>query len=173
MRILQWVAISFSRGSFWPRDQTHTSCIGRRILYRWATGKPCKRLCFCSVHKLCLTLWHSVDCSMPGSHVLHYLPEFAQIHIHWVGDAILLLHSLTPPPPPFAFSLTPNQGIFQWVSFCIRWPKYWSFQSFHISVLNIQGWFTLGLTSLILLLSKGLSRDFSNTTIQKHQFFGA
>ena len=44
-----------------------------------------------------------------------------------------------------------------------------------LSVLpvTIQGWFTLGLTSLILLLSKGFSRVFSNTTIQKHQFFGA
>ena len=36
-RILEWVAILFSRGSFWPRDQTRVSCIGRRILYCWAT----------------------------------------------------------------------------------------------------------------------------------------
>ena len=36
-RILEWVAIPFSRGSSWPRDQTHVSCIGRRILYYWAT----------------------------------------------------------------------------------------------------------------------------------------
>ena len=36
-RILEWVAISFSRGSSWPRDQTHVSCIGRQILYHWAT----------------------------------------------------------------------------------------------------------------------------------------
>ena len=36
-RILEWVAIFFSRGSFWPRDQTHVSCIGRQILYHWAT----------------------------------------------------------------------------------------------------------------------------------------
>ena len=47
--------------------------------------------------------------------------------------------------------------------------------SFLASVLpvNIQGWFPLGLTGLISLLSKGLSRVFSNTTCQKHQFFGA
>ena len=49
----------------------------------------------------------------------------------------------------------------------IRWPKYWSF-SFSIS----QDWFPLGLTGLILQ-SKGLSRVFSNTTAQKHQFFRA
>ena len=46
----------------------------------------------------------------------------------------------------------------------IRWPKYWSF--------NIQDWFPLRLTGLISLQSKGLSRVFSNTTVQKHQFFG-
>ena len=55
----------------------------------------------------------------------------------------------------------------------IRWPKYWSF-SFSISTpMNIQGWFSLGLTGLISLQSKGLSRVFSNTTVQKHQFFSA
>ena len=50
----------------------------------------------------------------------------------------------------------------------IRWPKYWNFS---ISPSNIQGWFLLGLTSLISLLSKGLTRAISSTTIQKHQFF--
>ena len=42
----------------------------------------------CSVAKSCLILCDPMDCSMPGSSVLHYLPEFAQIHVHWVGDAI-------------------------------------------------------------------------------------
>ena len=57
---------------------------------------------------------------------------------------------------------------------CIRWPKYWSF-SFSTSHLNenIQGWFPLGLTGLISLQSKGLSRVFSSTTFQRHQFSGA
>ena len=50
----------------------------------------------------------------------------------------------------------------------IRWPKYWRFSNSPSNV-NIQGWFPLGLTDLISLLSKGLSREFSNTTIQKHQ----
>ena len=55
----------------------------------------------------------------------------------------------------------------------IRWPKYWSF-SFSISPsMNIQDWFPLGLTGLISLHSKELSRVFSNTTVQKHRFFGA
>ena len=54
----------------------------------------------------------------------------------------------------------------------IRWPKYWSF-SFSSSPSNeYQGWFPLGLTGLISLLSKGLSRVFSSATVRKHQFFG-
>ena len=51
----------------------------------------------------------------------------------------------------------------------IRWPNYWSF-SFSISPSNIQGWFPFRLTGLMSLLSLGLSRVFSNTTVQKHQF---
>ena len=53
---------------------------------------------------------------------------------------------------------------------CIRWPKYSSSAS--VLPVNIQDWFPLGLTGLISLQSKGLSRVFSNTTAQKHQFFG-
>ena len=53
----------------------------------------------------------------------------------------------------------------------IRWPKYWSF-SFNISPVNTQDWSPLGWTGWISLQSKGLSRVFSNITIQKHQFFG-
>ena len=52
------------------------------------------------------------------------------------------------------------------LALCIRWPKYWNF-SFSISPsMNIQGWFPLGLTGLISLLSKGLSNIFSSTTIR-------
>ena len=54
----------------------------------------------------------------------------------------------------------------------IRWPKYLSFSFSMVLPMNIQGWFPLGLTGLISLQSKGLSRVFSNTTVPKHQFFG-
>ena len=53
----------------------------------------------------------------------------------------------------------------------IRWPKCWSFTSASVLPMNIQGWYPLGLTVLISLLSQGLSWVFSNTTVQKHQFF--
>ena len=123
------------------------------------------------VTKSCPALCDTMDCSMPGIPVLHYLPEFAQIHVHWVSDAIRLSHPLSPSSPP-AISL-PISGSF---------PMSWLFASVSqrigasalASVLpvNIQGWCPLGLTGLISLESKKLSRVFSST-IEKHQFFDA
>ena len=56
-----------------------------------------------------------IDHSTPGSSVFQCLPEFAQIHVHWVSDAIQPSHSLSPPSPP-ALNLSQHQGLFQWVS---------------------------------------------------------
>ena len=66
--------------------------------------------CCCSVTKSCTTLCDPMDYSMPGFPVLHYLPEFAQIHGHGVGDAISPSHSLLP-SSPFAFHLPQHQGL--------------------------------------------------------------
>ena len=55
----------------------------------------------------------------------------------------------------------------------IRWEKCWSFSFSITPPMNIQDWFPLGLTALISLQFKGLLKVFSNTTVQKHQFFGA
>ena len=60
--ILEWVAISYSRGSLWPSDQTHVSCTGRKLLYHCTT-------CEVKVIQSCLTLCDSMDCSPPGSSV--------------------------------------------------------------------------------------------------------
>ena len=49
---------------------------------------PLYRHCCCLVAQLCLTLCNPMDCTMPGFPVLPYLPEFAQTHVHWVGDAL-------------------------------------------------------------------------------------
>ena len=51
--------------------------------YDWSITSSC-----CSVAKSCLILWDPMDCSTPGSPVLHSFPELVQIHVHWVGDAI-------------------------------------------------------------------------------------
>ena len=69
--------------------------------------------CCCSVTQLCLTLSYSMDCSMLGFPVLPYLPEFVQIHVRWVDDAVQQSHLLLPPSP--AFNLSHHQGLFQWV----------------------------------------------------------
>ena len=71
--------------------------------------------CYFSVAKLCPTLCDPMDCIMPGFPVLHYLSEFAQIHVHWVSDAIQLSHPLSS-PYPLAFNLSQYQSLFQRVS---------------------------------------------------------
>ena len=54
----------------------------------------------CSVAQLCLTHDNPMDCRTPGFPVLHCLPEIAQTHVHWVGDAIQPSHPLSSPSPP-------------------------------------------------------------------------
>ena len=115
-----------------------------------------------------------MDCSMPGLPVHHQLPELAQTHVPWVGDAIQSSHPLSSPSPP-TFNLSQHQGLFEWVSFFFMSGGQSTGVSVSASVLpkNIQDSFPLGLTGLISLKLKGLSRVFSNTTVQKHQFFSA
>ena len=69
---------------------------------------------FSSVDQLCLTLGNPMECSTAGLPVLHHLPELAQTHVHWVGDAMQPSHPLSSPSP--TFSLSQHQGLFQWVS---------------------------------------------------------
>ena len=70
--------------------------------------------CCCLVAKSCPALCNPMDCSTPGFSVPHYLPEFAQIHVHWVGDALYLSHPLLL-LSPFAFSFSLHQDFFQWI----------------------------------------------------------
>ena len=74
-----------------------------------------------------------MDCSITGFPVLHHLPELAQTHVHWVGDAIQPSH----PVVPFSsyHQSVPISGSFQMSQLHIRWPKYWRF-SFSISSPN-------------------------------------
>ena len=70
--------------------------------------------CCCLVAQWCPGLCNPMDCSMPGFPALHHLPEFAQTHLHWVGDAIQPSCPLASPSSP-AFNLSQHQGLFQWV----------------------------------------------------------
>ena len=121
----------------------------------------------CSAAKSCLILCNSMDCSTPQSSVLHYLLEFAQIHVHWVSKTIQPSHPL-PLPSTFAFNFSQHQGLSQWISSFASGELQLQHQSFQ---WIFRGWFPLGLTGLISLLSKGLSRVFSSTAVQKLHFF--
>ena len=113
---------------------------------------------------------------MPGFPVHHQFLEFTQNHAHVVSDAIQPSHPLSYSFPT-AFNLSQHQSLSNESVLCIMWPKYWSF-SFSFSPSNEYS----GLISSrmdycprngLSLQSKGLSRLFSNTTVLKHQFFGA
>ena len=126
----------------------------------------CSLLLMSFSNLVCLTLHDPVDCSMPGSPVLHCLLEFAQFHeLVMLSNHLILCHPLLLLPSDFP---------------CIKpFPMSWLFTSSGQTIgalalasvlpMNIQGWFPLGLTGLILP-SKGLSRVFTNP-IQRHQFF--
>jgi len=92
---------------------------------------PCCSCC-CSVARLCLTLWDLMGCNTPGSPVLQHLPEFAQTHVHWIGDIIHLPHPLSSPSPP-AFNLSQHQGLFRWVSSLHQVARVLEFQLQHQS----------------------------------------
>ena len=116
------------------------------------------RTCSCSVTQLCLTLCNCKNCSILGVPVLHYLPEFAQTHVHWVNAVIQPPHPLLPPSPP-ALSL------FQYQSFFLSWLFTSVTESIGASAsvlpVNIQGGFPLGWTGLISLQPKRDSQESS------------
>ena len=127
---------------------------------------------FSSVAQSCPTLCDPMDCSTPGLPVHHQLLEFTQTHVHRVSGAIQpshpLLSSLLLPPIPPSIRDFSNESIFR-----IRWPKYWSF-SFSISPSNeYSGLISFRMDWLTLLAVQRTLRNFSNTTVQKHQFFGS
>ena len=126
---------------------------------------------FSSVQSLSrIRLCNPMGCSTPGLPVHHQLPESTQTHVHWVADAIQPSHPLPSPSPP---AINPS-GSFQMSQFFISGCQSIGVSA-SISVLpmNTQDWSPLGWTGWISLQSKGLSKVFSNTTVQKHQFFDA
>ena len=127
---------------------------------------------FSSVAQLCPTLWDLMNRSTPGLPVSitnsQGLPKLMSIKLVMPSSLLVLSRPLLllPPIPP-SIKVFSNESTLH-----IRWPKYWCF-SFSISPsMNTQDWSPLGWIGWISLQSKGLSRVFSNTTVQKHQFFG-
>ena len=87
---------------------------------------------FHSVTQSCPTLFNPMDCITPGFPVYHQLPEFAQIHVHQVGDTIQPFYPLSSPSPP-TFNLSQHQGLFQSVSSSHQMAKVLEFQLQHQS----------------------------------------
>ena len=151
-RILEWVAISFSRGSSQPGDQTWVSCTAGRFFTAWASREVLRLLPFSSgsVAQSCPTLWDPMNRSTPGLPVHHQTLEFTQTHARRVGDAIQPSHPLSSPSPP-ALNLSQHQGIFQGVSSSHQVAKvlefillsWYLFQAFYHILIDIECAFLL------------------------------
>ena len=155
---------------------TYSSILAWRIPLTEEPGGPqsmeWQRYQFSSVTQSCPTLCDPMNRSTSGLPVHHQLPEFTQTHVHRVRDAIQPSHPLSSPSHP---ALNPSQHQF----FPMSQHSAWGGQSTGVSTLasflakKSQGWSPSEWTGWISLQSKRLSRVFSNTTVQKHQFFGA
>ena len=137
--------------------------------------KDCRHYQVTSVHslnsvQLFRTPWTTY--STPSFPAHHQLPEFAQAHVHRVGDVIQPSHLVV----PFSSCLQsfPASGSFPMSQlFASGGQSTGVSASASVLPMNTQDWSPLGCTGWISLQSKGLSRVFSSTTVQKHQFFGA
>ena len=173
-RILEWAAITSSSGFSWPRDWTCVSwgsCIGRHILYTEPPGR-CPELWISqfsrSVVSNSLQPHESQNARPPCPSPTPGVYSNSCSSSRWCHPAIS--SSVVP------FSSCP-QSLLASGSFLMNQLFTWGGQSVGVSAsvlpMNTQDWSPLGWTGGISLQSKGLSRVFSNTTVQKHQFFGA
>ena len=122
---------------------------------------------FSSVAQSCPTLCDPMNRSMPGLPVHHQLPEFTQIHIHWVSDAIQPSHPLSTPSSP-ASNPSQHQGLFQSVNSSHEVAKVLEFQLQHQSFHEHPG-LIIRMYWLDLLAVQGTLKSLLH---QKHQFFG-
>ena len=127
---------------------------------------------YISVTQSCPTLCDPMNCSTPGLPVHHQLLEFTQTcpSSWWCHPAIsssVVLFSSCPQSLPASGSF-PMSQLFTWGGQSIGVST-----SASVLPMNTQDWSPLGWTGWISLQSKGLSSVFSNTTVQKHQFFSA
>ena len=133
-----------------------------------------KNCCCCSVAKSRDSVTPSPPLTVGlqallSSTIFQSLFKFKSIELVMLSNHLILCH-----PFLFAFNLSQDQGLLQWISSSYQVAKVLGLQ-LQTSVLpmNIQGWFSLGLTDLISSQPKGLSRLFCTTTVRKYQFFGA
>ena len=126
---------------------------------------------FSSVAQFCPTFCDPLNYSTPGLPVQHQIPELSQTHVHWFSDAIQPPHPLS--PLLLLPSIFPASGSFP-VSqlFASGSQSIGASTSASVFLLNIHGWFPLGLIGFISWLFNGLSWVFSSIIVWKHPFFG-
>jgi len=126
----------------------------------------------CPVSQSCPTLCDPMDCTAHQAS-LSFTVSWGLLKLMSAESRMPSNHLILCHPPILLSLIFPRIMVFSnKLAFGIRWPKFCSF-GFSISAPSeYSGWFPLILTSLISLLSKGLSRVFSSTTVWKHQFFG-
>ena len=131
LRMLERIALLFSRVSSWSRDWTFVFCIAGRFFTIWITRESSKvtftSVQFSSVAQSCRTLCDPMNHSTPGLPVHHHLPEFTQTHVHWVSDAIQPSHPRSSPSPP-APNPSQHQSLFQSVNTSHEVAKVLEFQ---------------------------------------------
>ena len=127
---------------------------------------------FCSVSQSCPALCDPMDYSMPGFPVHHQLLEFTQTHV--IESVMPSNHLILCCPLLLLLSIFPSIRVFTNESlFTSGGQSIGASASVSVLPVNTQDWFHLGWTDLISLQSKGLSRIYSNTTAQKHQYSSA
>ena len=131
--ILEWVATSFSRGSFWPRDQTWNSCIGRWIFTTESPGKtPLGRIVQLLSHIQLFAIQWTIASQAP----LYLTISWRLLKLIFIESVIPSNHLILWYPLLILPSIFPSLRVFSnELALCIRWPKYWSF-SFSISPSN-------------------------------------
>ena len=171
-RILEGVAMPSSRGSSWPRDQTQVSSIAGGFFTVWTTREA--HFQFSSVQllnhvRLFVTPWTAACQASLSITNSQSLPNLMSIESVMPSNHLILCCSLLLLP-----SIIPSIRVFSSESFLASGGQNIGVSaSASVLPMNIWDWFPLGWTGLISLLTKGLSRVFSNTTVQKHQFFSA
>ena len=127
---------------------------------------------FSSVSQSCPTLCHPMNCSTPGLPVHHQLQSSLRLtsieSVRPSSHLILCCPLLLLPPIPPSIRVFSSES-----TLLMRWPKYWTFSFSIVPSKEIPGLISFRMDWLISLQSKGLSRVFSNTTVQKRQFFSA
>ena len=167
--VFKSVSVLFSKALLFPKPCKQWR--RKELFYRWwesFLNIHIYEIMPSSVNQSSPTLCDPMDCSMSGFPVHHKLPKLAQTHVHWVGDAIQPSY----PVIPFSCCLQsfPVSGYFPMSQFFASGGQSTGASTLaSVLPMSIQDWFPLGLTGLISLQSKGLSRVFSNTTVQKHQ----